>query len=250
MSNNVSRREFIVNSIIFSIATVTTIPSCAATKKIPISSKKQGFVRSKFTANSTAEEVTMGLDLSNKTILVTGTNSGLGYETMRVLALRGAHVLAAARTLQKAKKAAASVIGKVTPVVCELTDFDSVVSCAESVKKYSKGKPLDALICNAGMMGGSDLQTVRGLEKQFVVNYLGHFLLAQWLLPLLQTAPQGRIVMVSSGLYTKAPKVGIDFDNLSGENSYELFTAYGQSKLAMALIAWGVASITNSSTSR
>ncbi|NOX43429.1 MAG: SDR family oxidoreductase [Gammaproteobacteria bacterium] len=228
MPKTTTRREFILKSIGYSLASL--IPHS-------LMARMPEFVRSKFNADSTAEEVTAGLDLSDKTVLVTGANSGLGYETMRVLALRGAHVLAAARNMEKAAKAAASVIGNVTPIVCELTDFESVVNCAKSVEKHSLGKPLDVLICNAGIMGGSDLQTVNGLEKQFVVNYLGHFLLAQRLLPRLKAAPQGRLVMVSSGLYTKAPDTGIEFDNLSGKKSYDRFTAYGQSKLAMALFA-------------
>ena len=82
-----------------------------------------------------------------------------------------------------------------------------------------------------------ELQTVYGLEKQFVVNYLGHFLLSQRLLPLLQRAPQGRLVLISSGLIRKAPEVGIEFDNLDGKKSYDPEVAYGHSKLAVALYA-------------
>lgn len=233
-----TRRKFITQSVGICLAGTTVMPGCsllAKTPKIPKMAIKQGFQRNEFGAQSTAEEVTMGQDLSGKIILVTGANSGLGYETMRVLALRGAHVLAAARTKNKAHKAANSVVGKVTPIVCELTDFESIVDCATLVEKICADKPLDALVCNAGIMGGDELQTVNGLEKQFVVNYLGHFLLTQRLLALLKTAPQARVVMVSSGLYTKAPKVGIEFDNLSGIKSYDRFAAYGQSKLAMAL---------------
>jgi len=240
MPHKSTRREFMINSIGLTLAATTLVPSCASItppSKLPKTALRQGFVRNKFDASSTAQEVTMDVDLSDKTILVTGANSGLGYETMRVLALRGAHVLAAARNSDKANKAALSISGNISPIVCELTDFESVVHCAQSVEKITNGKPLDALICNAGMMGSSDLQTVLGLEKQFVVNYLGHFLLAQRLLPLLKAAPQGRLVMVSSGLYTKAPKSGIEFNNLDGSKSYDRFTAYGQSKLAMALFS-------------
>ncbi len=221
-----NRREFILGSIAYSIASLLTNSVMA---------QVSGNSRSQFDANSTAEEVTLGLDLSGKTILITGANSGLGYETMRVLALRGAHVLATARTMEKATKAAQSIKGEVTPLVCELSNFESVVNCAAAVEKL--GRPLDGLICNAGIMGTSELQTVYGLEKQFVVNYLGHFLLAQRLLPRLEAAQQGRIVLLSSGLYTKAPDAGIEFDNLSSERSYAVFAAYGQSKLAMALFA-------------
>ena len=226
MSDPFTRREFLATSVAFSLASL--VPDS-------LTAQIAGYVRNEFDADSTAEEVTLGMDLSDKTILVTGANSGLGFETARVLALRGAHVLVAARNLDKATEAANGLEGNVTPVACELTDFESVVDCAAVVEK--SGNPLDVLICNAGIMGNSERQTVRGLEKQFVVNYLGHFLLTQRLLPLLAAAPQGRIVMVSSGLYTRAPVAGIEFDNLSGENSYSAFSAYGQSKLAMALFA-------------
>lgn len=226
MSRSSTRRDFILGSIALGVAPLA--PDAVA-------AQVAGRSRRKFDADSTAEEVTEGLDLSEKTILVTGANSGLGYETMRVLALRGAHVLATARTMEKATTAAQSVEGRVTPVVCELTDFESVVRCAASVDDL--GEPLDVLICNAGIMGTSALETAGGLEKQFVVNYLGHFLLAQRLLPSLEAAPQGRLVLLSSGLYTRAPEAGIEFDNLSGKKSYDAFTAYGQSKLAMALFA-------------
>jgi len=237
MTNNTTRREFIIKSIVFSLAVSNLTSGCSTISNIPKKAIHQGYTGNHFDAKSTAEEVTMGLDLSGKTVLITGANSGLGFETMRVLALRGAHVLASARNMKKARIAAASVSGKVTPIVCELTDFESIVKCSNSVKNLSDGKALDALICNAGMMAGSSLQTVYGLEKQFVVNYLGHFLLAQRLLPNLEAAPQGRLVLVSSGLYKKAPEEGIDFDNLSGKDSYDLFAAYGQSKLAVALFA-------------
>lgn len=76
-----------------------------------------------------------------------------------------------------------------------------------------------------------------GAARGHIGNYLGHFLLAQRLLFQLEAAPQGRIVLVSSGLYTKAPEAGIEFDDLSSEKSYDPITAYGQSKLAMALFA-------------
>jgi len=221
-----TRREFINRSIATGMLLAVPGSTLAQFRQPPLSA---------FDEDSTAEDVTFGLDLTGKTILVTGANSGLGYETARVLALRGAHVLATARNAEKAAKAAASIYGKVTPLVCELTDFDSVAACAMSVEKL--GKPLDVLICNAGIMGKPDREVARGLEKQFVVNYLGHFLLAQSLLQPLTAAPQGRIVMISSSLYTKAPAAGIEFDNLAGEKSYDLFSAYGQSKLAMALFA-------------
>ncbi|MBL8200759.1 MAG: SDR family oxidoreductase [Chromatiales bacterium] len=183
-----------------------------------------------FDADSTAEDVTAGMDLSGLTALVTGANSGLGYESMRVLALRGAHVIGTARTLEKATEACTSVPGRTTPVALELTDFDSVVACAAQVATL--GVPLDILMCNAGVMEVPTAEQINGIERHFVTNHLGHFLLTRRLVPQLMAAPQGRVVVVSSGAYKQAPAAGIEFDNLSGERDYEPRKAYGQSKLA------------------
>lgn len=189
-----------------------------------------------FGASSTAEEVTAGLDLGGRTALVTGVSSGLGLETMRVLALRGAHVLGTARSLEKARAACATVNGSTTPLALELTDFDSVVACAGAVA--TMGVPLDIVVCNAGVMEIPALEQVHGLEKHFVTNHLGHFLLVRRLLPQVLAAPQGRIVVVSSGSAARdAPAAGIEFDNLSGERGYEPRRAYGHSKLANVLFA-------------
>lgn len=189
-----------------------------------------------FGSESTAEDVTAGIDLTGKTALVTGCNSGIGYETMRVLALRGAHVFGSGRTLKKATDACNSIDGHTTPVVIELTDLDSVVAAAESVRAQSAS--LDMLICNAGIMELQTLEQVNGIEKQFFVNHLGHFVLINRLLTHVTSAPQGRIVNVSSGAAIRqAPEQGIEFDNLSGERDYEPGKAYGQSKLANVLVA-------------
>lgn len=189
-----------------------------------------------YDSDSTAEEVTTGIDLTGKTALVTGCNSGIGYETMRVLALRGAHVFGSGRTLKKAADACASVAGRTTPIVIELTDFGSVVAAADEVRAQTP--TLDMLICNAGVMELQQLEQVNGIEKQFVVNHLGHFVLVNQLLPQVVAAPQGRVVVVSSGSSIRtAPEQGIEFDNLSGERGYDPGRAYGQSKLANVLFS-------------
>ena len=188
---------------------------------------------SAFDAESTAEEVTAGLDLTGRTALVTGCNSGLGYETMRVLAQRGAHVIGTGRTLEKARDACASVDGRTTPVALELAQFDTVVACADVVRQLQT--PIDMLICNAGIMALPELRQDYGLERHFVVNHLGHFILVNNLLDLVKAAPQGRVVIVGSSGYQWAPEVGIEFDNLSGERGYEPNRAYGHSKLANGL---------------
>jgi len=191
--------------------------------------------RSSFTRRSTAEEVTAGIDLRGKTIMITGCNSGLGFETMRVLAKRGAAIIAAARTREKAQEAAASVDGEAIPVSCELSDLESVADCAADVTALER--PIDALVCNAGIMGLPKLQQKYGLEMQFLTNHLGHFLLVNRLLERVKQAAAGRIVMVSSlGHYTSVAG-GINFDNLSGERRYLPFTFYGQSKLANLLMS-------------
>ena len=193
-----------------------------------------GVPLSNFTRDNTAEDVTEGLDLSGKLALVTGCNSGIGYETMRVLAMRGAHVIGAARTLAKATDTCGSVAGKTTPLVIELTDFDGIARATDQVAAMNQ--PLDILICNAGIMELPELEQVNGIEKQFYVNHLGHFVLVNRLLPQLLAAPQGRIINVSSGRATgNAPDEGIQFDNLSGEKGYDPGKAYGQSKLANVL---------------
>ncbi|MDB5394402.1 MAG: oxidoreductase [Rhodospirillales bacterium] len=186
-----------------------------------------------FSYGSTAADVTAGASLAGKTILVTGCNSGLGLETMRVLATRGAHVVGAARTKEKADAAAAIVGGKATGVACELSDPASVRGCVAAVR--AMGAPLDAIIANAGIMALPKLNQAFGYELQFFTNHIGHFILVTGLLDRL--ADKGRVVMLSSAAHMMAPKGGIQFDNLSGEHGYKGWTAYGQSKIANLLFA-------------
>ena len=154
---------------------------------------------------------------------------------MRAMAAKGAHVIGAARNLEKAEEACASVEGRTTPVVCELTDFDTVVACSQTVAALDE--PLDILICNAGIMALPERELVYGLEKQFVVNHLGHFLLTRRVMPQLEASPEARVVVLSSIGYKQAPPEGIQFDNLDWAENYSPFTAYGQSKLANALFS-------------
>jgi WW domain-containing oxidoreductase len=186
-----------------------------------------------FGYGSSAEDVTRGLSLAGKTILVTGCNSGLGLEAMRVLALRGAYVIGAARSLDKANAAAATVSGNAEGVACELADPASVRACVETVKQ--KGVTLDAIIANAGIMALPKLNKACGYELQFFTNHIGHFILVTGLLDRL--ADDGRVVMLSSAAHLAAPKGGIEFDNLTGEKGYKPWAAYGQSKIANLLFA-------------
>jgi NAD(P)-dependent dehydrogenase (short-subunit alcohol dehydrogenase family) len=184
---------------------------------------------------STAEEVTAGRDLSGKTVLLTGASSGLGLETLRVLRLRGAHVIAAARTVDKARAAiekAAAGRGA-TAVACELSEPASIRGCVAAVRAL--GRPLAAVVCNAGIMALPKLEQKLGYELQFLTNHIGHFILVDGLLDLL--ADDGRVVVVASNAHRSAPSVGIELDNLSGERGYQPMRAYGQSKLANILFA-------------
>jgi NAD(P)-dependent dehydrogenase (short-subunit alcohol dehydrogenase family) len=150
--------------------------------------------------------------------------------------LRGAHVVGTARTLERGQEACASIEGKATPAVLELSDFDSVVACAESIRALDV--PVDALVCNAGVLQ-MQLQQVRGLEMQFVVNHLGHFILVNRLLDRVIAAQQGRVVVVGSMSHAQPPPGGIQFDNLSGQGWER--QAYGHSKLANGLFSFELA---------
>ncbi len=189
---------------------------------------------SPFGKHSTAEELTEGIDLTGMTMAITGCNSGLGFETMRVLAMRGAHVIGIARTQEKAEVACESVDGMTTPAFCDLADWESVVQCADTVRAMDV--PLDALITNAGIMALQELELVNGVEKQFAVNHLGHFILINQLRDTVLAAPAGRFVVLSSAAHTAAGD-GIEFDNLDGSQGYAPWRAYGVSKLANALCA-------------
>lgn len=186
-----------------------------------------------FGYGSTAEEVTQGLSLAGKTMLVTGCNSGIGFETLRVLALRGARVLGSARTLEKAQQACARVQGEALPFACELAEPASVRACVEAIKRTALR--LDAVICNAGIMALPRLELAHGYELQFFTNHIGHFALVNGCLEAL--GPQARVVVLSSSAHRQAPPVGIDFDNLAGERGYQAWQAYGRSKLANLLFA-------------
>jgi WW domain-containing oxidoreductase len=165
--------------------------------------------------------------------LVTGINSGIGFETMRVLALRGARVIATARTEEKASAATARVAGNTLPVACELSDPASILACVEQLK--AQGVRLEAVICNAGIMALPRLEQAHGYELQFFTNHVGHFILVTHLLD--QLTEDARVVVVSSRAHNSAPKDGIEFDNLSGLGGYSPARAYGQSKLANVLFA-------------
>lgn len=187
-----------------------------------------------FGYDTTAEEVTKNISLSGKTILVTGCNSGLGNETIRVLALRGAKIIGTARTKEKAIEALKEISGNShIGLECELSNPTSVRNCISEIKKQKL--KLDVIICNAGIMALPSLEKAYGYELQFFTNHIGHFLLVTGLVG--ELTDEGRVVMLSSEAHRNAPKEGVDFENLAGEKYYSAWTFYGQSKFANLLFA-------------
>ncbi len=227
----IDRRQFL--GMTGAALTVSQLTACSDVEKVAA----EGVPRGPFDESATAGQVTEGVDLSGKLAVVTGCTSGIGFETMRVLAKRGALVIGTSRSLDKAHAACAQVVGQTMPAQLELSDFESVVRCAESIRGLRT--PIDILVCNAGYRGGgNDRQLINGIEKHFVVNHLGHFIFVNQLLQHLYLAWQGRIVVVASrAAYRGAPSVGIDFADLAMSRDYSDSLAYGQSKLANVLFS-------------
>lgn len=177
-------------------------------------------------------------DLSGKKVIVTGANSGVGYEAARAFAEKGAHVIFACRSRQKAESAVAELRQQSPDVSVEiipldLADLDSVREFATTY--MANHERLDILVNNAGIMAIPYRQTADGFEMQFGTNHLGHFALTGFLLDRILTTEEARVVTVSSGLH-RAGK--INFDDLQGEASYNKRAAYSQSKLANLLFAY------------
>ena len=173
-------------------------------------------------------------DQSGRSALITGANSGLGLETARALAQRGSRVVLACRSLAKAEAACqelgANGGGELIPLELNLADLASVCRGAAAVAEHWGA--IDLLINNAGVMAPPRQLSAQGFELQFAVNHLGHFALTQQLLPVLR--PGARVVHVSSG----ASYFGrIAFDDLQGEQRYDAWAAYAQSKLANMMTA-------------
>jgi NAD(P)-dependent dehydrogenase (short-subunit alcohol dehydrogenase family) len=230
-----SRRQMFTGTT--AIVTATSLSACGGDEEEAPIIRPDGVPMSSFGEDSTAEEVTAGLDLSGQTAVITGCNSGLGYETMRVLASRGAHVFGIARSIEKATDACNSVDGATTPFAGDLEQFETMAACADAIG--ATGAPIDMLILNAGVMALPELQQVNGIERHFVINHLGHFILANRLMEQVKAAPQGRFVTVGSQGYLWAPDDGIQFDKLDGTwmSEYVPNDAYGHSKLANGLFS-------------
>jgi NAD(P)-dependent dehydrogenase (short-subunit alcohol dehydrogenase family) len=179
-------------------------------------------------------------DQTGRTAVVTGANTGLGYETATALAAKGAHVVLAVRNLEKGK-AAADLIARAHPGASvaiqelDLTSLDSIRAAADELK--SKHDAIDLLINNAGVMTTPKSVTKDGFELQFGTNHLGHFALTGLLLDRVLAAPGSRIVTVSSQGHRFA-RNGIRFNDLQWETGYSRIGAYGQAKLANLMFTY------------
>jgi NAD(P)-dependent dehydrogenase (short-subunit alcohol dehydrogenase family) len=192
------------------------------------------------TNNWTANNIPSQKD---KTILITGANSGLGLEAATVLAGKGAKVVITARNLSKGNKAVSEIKHKypkadIELMLLDLADFDSIKQF--SVAFHSKHQQLHVLINNAGIMTPPKRETTKqNFEAQFGINHLGHFLLTGLLLDILIKTPNSRIAVQSSIVHKQKSYGGeIYFDDLNFEKSYNANFAYGQSKLANILFAY------------
>jgi len=179
-------------------------------------------------------------DLSGKVIIVTGGNSGLGYESVKAFAGKGAEVILASRSVEKGEKAGAEIeklgiSGKISVMQLDLMELKSVGRFAATFKE--KYKRLDVLLNNAGIMTTPYFLTKDGFEAQMGTNHLGHFALTAHLLDLIKTTPGSRVVNVSSN----AHKWGkMDFDNFLFKDGkgYSPMKSYSRSKLANLLFTY------------
>jgi NAD(P)-dependent dehydrogenase (short-subunit alcohol dehydrogenase family) len=178
---------------------------------------------------------------ANKTIIITGANSGLGYEATKAFATKGATVIMACRSIERGQQAATDIrnnvdmaSGDLTVRQCDLASLESIKSFAAAVSREYDS--IDILSNNAGVMAIPRQETEDGFEKQFGVNHLGHFALTGHLLELMISGDdESRVVTHSSGAHEFGK---INFDDLQRKQSYGKWEAYGQSKLANLLFAY------------
>lgn len=180
-------------------------------------------------------------DCADKTVLITGANSGLGYEATKAFAAKGATVIMACRSLHRGQEAATDIqsdVGDTGATLnvreCDLASLDSIETFADDIT--DDYDTLDTLCNNAGVMAIPRQETEDGFEKQLGINHLGHFALTGHLLDLLVGSDgESRIVTHSSGAHEAGE---MNFDDLHREQSYSKWEAYGQSKLANLLFAY------------
>ncbi|KAI6657590.1 WW domain-containing oxidoreductase isoform X1 [Oopsacas minuta] len=208
--------------------------------------KAQGrFVENSFTDRTTAAEVIEGVDMTGKVAIVTGSNSGIGYETARCLASQGCHVIMACRDMTLGNSKAENII-KIFPQA-KLSVIKLDLSQKESVEQFSSEflslqLPLHILVLNAGVLGLNWALSSYECEMQFSINYLGHFHLFYLLKDILKQSAPARVVCVSSEAhrYTNLNHSNLDLDTSLSKTKprdYTAITAYGNSKLCCIYLA-------------
>jgi retinol dehydrogenase 12 len=180
------------------------------------------------------------MDMHHKTVLVTGANSGVGFEAAKTLAQQGAKIVMVCRDRHRGEQARALLADAASAGAPELMFAD--LSSQAQVRRLAevltgRYERIDVLLNNAGTVFSKRELTVDGIEKTFATNHLAPFLLSNLLLDLVRAAPAGRVVTVSSEIYARK----LDFENLQGERSYQFFKAYQRSKLCNVLFAFELA---------
>lgn len=190
-----------------------------------------------FGSRTSSDTVLAGKNLSGKNIIVTGANTGIGYEAARALAAVGANVILACRSKDKGLAAVAAIKAKHPKAAVEFQALD--LSSVESIKLFSKnltwGK-IDIVICNAGVVPTAYQETSEGIEQCVGVCHFGHFVLCKLLLPKLLLSDDARVVMVSSESHRTPSTLKFEKFPLN-KNNFAIFTAYGQAKLCNVLFA-------------
>ncbi|HEY8296287.1 MAG TPA: oxidoreductase, partial [Micrococcaceae bacterium] len=168
-------------------------------------------------------------DQTGRHVLITGANSGLGFQASLALAAKGAHVILGCRSRERGEAAVARIRETTGTTSCELRELD--LASLDSIRRFAAGwsGPLDVLINNAGLMATTQAITADGFEQQLGINHLGHFALSGLLLPFLREAEAARVVVVSSIAHKRGV---INFDDLMSRSRYRRWTAYSQSKIA------------------
>ncbi|CAM8971056.1 unnamed protein product [Rhodiola kirilowii] len=200
---------------------------------------------SRFSSSSTAEEVTDGIDATGLTAIVTGGSRGIGAETARVLALRGAHVVLGVRNTASGQNTKETIMKQIPTAKVDVIELDlsSMSSVKEFVSQFkSTGLLLNLLINNAGICLTPYKLSVDGIELQFATNHVGHFLLTDLLLDTMKDTSrksnmERRIVNVSSVAHIALCPKGIRFEKINEESGYTRIAAYRLSKLANVLHA-------------
>ena len=193
--------------------------------------------QSHFGGRTRASEVVAGVDLSGRTVIVTGANTGIGEPTAAVLAGAGARVIFACRDASAGEAAIARTRASNPSAKAELGQVD--LASFASIRRFADGlvaDKIDALVCNAGLSMREYTETADGFERVVGVSHIGHFLLTRLLMPRLLAGGTPRVVMVSSSGHAMPPK--LDFARFPmSRGNYKELTAYGQAKLCNVLMA-------------